>query len=189
MADSTVQWPEERAQDWCKTVGWRVGVNFTPSTAANVLEMWQKETFDPGTIDRELKWLSDLGMNTVRVFLHYLPWRKDQGEFLGRLDQFLATADRYKIGTMFVLFDDVWDPEPKSGSQKDPTPHVMMSTWVQCPGKQGLLDEVLQDNTLREYVQSVIGRFQKDKRVLIWDLYNEPGNPNIGRFVTLMGLL
>jgi|GEM_PF-5640675 len=26
-----------------------------PSTAINQLEMWQKETFDPATIDRELR--------------------------------------------------------------------------------------------------------------------------------------
>ncbi len=33
---------------------WPVGCNFIPSTAINQLEMWQADTFDPATIDKEL---------------------------------------------------------------------------------------------------------------------------------------
>jgi hypothetical protein len=33
-----------------------VGADFLPSTAINELEMWQADTFDPATIDRELGW-------------------------------------------------------------------------------------------------------------------------------------
>jgi hypothetical protein len=33
-----------------------VGCNFLPSTAINQLEMSQADTFDPLTIDRELRW-------------------------------------------------------------------------------------------------------------------------------------
>ncbi len=29
---------------------------------------------------------------------------------------------------------------------------------------------------LERYVQEVVGRFSADQRVLLWDLYNEPGN-------------
>ena len=41
--------------------------------------MWQADTFDPKTIDRELGWAQGLGMNTVRVFLHDLAWEADCG--------------------------------------------------------------------------------------------------------------
>ncbi len=46
---------------------WPVGCNFIPSTAINQLEMWQKDTYDPNTIDRELGWAEQIGFNTVRV--------------------------------------------------------------------------------------------------------------------------
>ena len=50
-----------------------------------------------------------------------LPWEKDSQGFLHRIEQFLATADRHKIGVMFVLFDGVWDPFPHSGKQHSRT--------------------------------------------------------------------
>jgi hypothetical protein len=61
-----------------------VGANFLPSTAINQLEMWQAESFDPTTIDRELGWAEGIGMNTMRVFLHNLLWEQDPKGFQQR---------------------------------------------------------------------------------------------------------
>ena len=33
---------------------------------------------------------------------------------------------------------------------------------------------------LEKYVKAIVGRFSEDTRVLIWDLYNEPGNGELG---------
>ena len=128
-------WPVARAQAWAGEHPWLVGCNFAPSTAINQLEMWQADTFDLATIDRELGWAEGLGFNSVRVFLHHLPWEKDSQGFLHRIEQFLATADRHKIGVMFVLFDGVWDPFPHSGKQHRPQPGLHNSGWVQSPGR------------------------------------------------------
>ncbi len=43
--------------------------------------MWQAETFDPATIDRELGYAEKLGFNSVRVFLHDLLWKQDNKVF------------------------------------------------------------------------------------------------------------
>ena len=48
------RWTPEQAGTWYKAQPWLVGCNFTPSTAINQLEMFQADTFDPETIDREL---------------------------------------------------------------------------------------------------------------------------------------
>ena len=71
------QWPAEKAWQWRASRPWLVGCNFLPSTAVNDIEMWQKGTFDPKTIDRELGWARELGFNTVRVFLNFVVWRED----------------------------------------------------------------------------------------------------------------
>src|SRR3954466_12547083 len=72
------RWPAPRANEWWRAQGWRVGCNFIPSTAINQLEMWQADTFDPATIDRELGFAAEkLGFNTARVFLHDLAWEAD----------------------------------------------------------------------------------------------------------------
>lgn len=171
------QWSKNEANEWAKTQPWLAGSNFTPSTAINQLEMWQAESFDPETIDRELGFAARCGMNTARVFIHDLLWKQDSEGLLKRMDQFLDIADKHNIGIMFVLFDDVWDPAPKLGKQRAPKPHVHNSGWVQSPGKE-ILGDADKRAALEPYVKGVISRFKDDKRVIVWDLYNEPGNPN-----------
>jgi hypothetical protein len=138
--------------------------------------MWQADTWDPATIDKELGWAQDLGFTSVRVFLHDLMWTYDRPGFLARMDQFLDIATRHRIGVMFVLFDGVWDPLPKAGKQRDPVPHVHNSGWAQSPGAVVLKDPVARAS-LKSYVQGVIGAFRNDPRVQAWDLFNEPDNP------------
>lgn len=168
------RWSPERAQHWALTQPWWVGCNFIPSTACNQLEMWQAPTFDPVTIDRELKWASSIGINSVRVYLHDLVWRADPDGFKSRIETFLQLADSADIRTMFVLFDDCWFP-PTAGPQPDPVPGVHNSRWAQSPGHTVLCDHT-QWPRLRDYVQDIVSAFGRDDRVNVWDLYNEPGN-------------
>jgi len=176
VAPKSRQWTPAEAQAWYATQPWLVGCNFVPSTAINQLEMWQAETWDPATIDRELGWAADLCFTSVRVFLHDLAWQQDRKGFLKRMDQFLGLAAKHRIGVMFVLFDGVWDPFPKLGKQREPRPHIHNSGWVQSPGAEILRDPARQD-ALKDYVQGVIGHFRNDRRVQVWDLFNEPDNP------------
>jgi len=139
--------------------------------------MWQGDTFDSETIDRELGWAADLGFNSVRVFLHNLLWDQDREGFLKRVDQFLEIANRHGIGTVLVPFDGVWDPHPKLGPQADPVPHRHNSRWVQAPGAD-VLGDPKKHAGLRPYLHGVIHHFRDDRRIDAWDLFNEPDNPN-----------
>jgi hypothetical protein len=178
FAASGVIWSAERANQWYSQQPWPVGSNFIPSTAINQLEMWQADTFDLPTIDRELGWAEGLGMNTMRVFLHNLLWQEDSQGFLDRMDQFLKVADKHHIRITFVLLDSVWDPHPKPGKQRAPRPHVHNSGWVQAPGADMLKDPSRWDTALKPYVLGVMIHFRNDKRILMWDLMNEPDNDN-----------
>jgi hypothetical protein len=171
------QWSAERANQWYAGMPWLVGCNFSPSTAINQLEMWQADTFDPATIDRELGWAEDLGFTSVRVFLHNMLWEQDSKGLIDRMERFLAIADKHHIGVMFVLFDACWDPFPKLGKQRDPKPGLHNSGWVQSPPQEVLKDPGRLDS-LKPYVQGVVGHFKDDKRVHVWDVYNEPDNRN-----------
>ena len=171
------RWPEKKAADWYAKQPWLVGSNYIPATAINELEMWQAETFDPKRIDTELGWAENLGMNTMRVFLHDLLWQKDPSGFRKRIDAFLKISSRHKIRPMFVLFDSCWDPFPKLGQQHAPKPGVHNSGWVQSPGAAALKDPA-QYGRLEAYVKGVVGRFAKDQRILAWDIWNEPDNTN-----------
>ena len=169
------RWTIEKAQKWEKANGWLRGSNFNPSTAINQLETWQAETFDTATINRELGWAEAIGMNVMRVYLHHLAWEVDKEGFKSRLNTYLTIANKHGIKTVFVLFDDCWNPTYKSGQQPDPKPGVHNSGWVRDPGELLYTDPTL-IKTLEAYVKDVLTTFKDDKRIAIWDLYNEPGN-------------
>src|SRR6476646_8140409 len=109
------RWSAAKANDWYAKQPWLVGSNYIPANAINELEMWQAETFDPKTIDKELGWAESLGMTTMRVFLHDLAWEQNPAGYRERIDRFLEIAGRHRIKPLFVLFDSCWDPNPKLG--------------------------------------------------------------------------
>ena len=53
-AAAAARWSEAQAREWQGQQPWLVGCNFVPSTAVNDTEMWQAESFDLKTIEREL---------------------------------------------------------------------------------------------------------------------------------------
>jgi len=171
------RWTAQAADDWYGRQPWLVGANYIPADAINELEMWQAGSFDPKRIDLELGWAESIGMNTMRVFLHDLVWRQDPAGFRARINTFLEIAARHKIRPLFVLFDSCWDPFPKLGGQHAPVPGVHNSGWVQSPGSEALTDPAQQPR-LEAYVKGVVGAFASDKRVLGWDIWNEPDNTN-----------
>ena len=169
------RWSKEKAHAWYAEHDWITGANFIPSTAINQLEMWQEDTFDRQTIDRELGYAAGIGFNTMRVYLHSLAYKADHEGFKKRVNTYLSLADKHKIKTILVLFDDVWDPNPKVGKQRAPKPGVHNSGWMQDPGYPASKDDA-DSAELKTYVQDIIATFKNDDRVLLWDLYNEPGN-------------
>jgi len=168
-------WPAKKANEWYKKQGWIVGCNFLPSTAINQLEMWQAETFDTATINRELGWAEGIGFNTLRVFLHDLVWENDAIQFKKRINTFLSIASHHHIKPLFVFFDDCWNPNPKIGKQPDPKPGIHNSGWVRSPA-MAIHNDSTKWNYLEKYVKDILVAFKNDKRILMWDLYNEPGN-------------
>ena len=169
------RWSEEKAQEWGAKQEWLVGANFNPSTAINQLETWQAESFDTQTIDKELSWAEGIGMNVMRVYLHHVAWEVDKNGFKNRMDKYLEIATSHGIKTMFVFFDDCWNPTYEAGTQPEPKTGVHNSGWLQDPG-QLIHDDSTIVNGLEVYVTDILTTFKDDERILLWDLYNEPGN-------------
>ena len=179
-------WSVEKANAWYKQHKWINGADFLPSTAINQLEMWQADTFDAATIDKELGWAEGIGFNTMRVYLHSLAWKQDNEGFKKRVNQYLAIADKHHIKTIFVFFDDCWNKQAAIGKQPEPKPGIHNSGWVQDPGDPDSKNPA-NFPALERYVKDVLTRFKSDKRILLWDLYNEPGNS--GKLTTSLPLL
>jgi hypothetical protein len=174
------RWTVEQANEWYARQPWLVGCNFIPSSAINQLEMWQAETFDRTTIDRELGWAANLGFNTVRTYLHDLAWETDANGFKQRVNEFLDIASHHGIRPILVIFDDCWNSNPAIGAQPAPKPGVHNSGWVQSPSNDVSHQGPSAWGRLERYVSGMLSTFADDQRILLWDLYNEPGNGNNG---------
>jgi hypothetical protein len=95
----------------------------------------------------------------------------------------LEIAAKLDIRVMPVLFDDCWHRDPRPGVQPAPRPGIHNSAWVQSPGSR-VVSNRNEWKRLQAYVQDMLSDFASDPRILLWDLYNEPGN----RFLTAMSL-
>lgn len=184
------RWSAERASAWYAAQPWLVGCNYIPATAINQLEMWQGDTFDPETIDRELALAEELGFNMLRVYLHDLVWEADEKGLYQRMDQFMDICAAHGIRPMFVFFDDCHHFFPSIGTQPQPVPEYHNSGWVTSPARDVAANYAAGKASeqavarLKGYVQQTIHRFKDDSRVLMWELYNEPGR---GRNVDAKG--
>ncbi len=171
------RWTTEDANAWWAARPWVCGFNFLPSTAVNFLEMWQADSFDLPTIERELRWAGEIGFNAIRINLHTLVWQNDRDGFFDRLDTVMAIAAKAGLDTVPCLFDDCGfgQAEPVYGAQADPVPGVHNSRAVASPGRAVVMDPDARAGLLA-YVGDIVRSFRADPRILFWDIYNEPGN-------------
>lgn len=174
------RWSIDKANAWYANYKWLNGADFITSNAINQLEMWQAATFDSTLNEKELGWAENIGFNTMRVYLHSMAWKQDKEGLKNRMNTFLTIADRHHIKILFVFFDDCWNKIPVGGLQPAPKPGIHNSGWVQDPGDP-FSNDTTQYAALENYVKDVLGRFKNDKRILLWDLYNEPGNSGKGK--------
>ncbi|MGH2565031.1 MAG: 1,4-beta-xylanase, partial [Ginsengibacter sp.] len=172
-------WSKEKANAWYAVHQWIIGSDYITANAVNQLEMWQATTFDSAENDKELGYAENIGFNTMRVFLHSVAWKEDNEGFKKRINTFLNIADKHHIQIMFVFFDDCWNKVPHTGTQPTPKPGIHNSGWVQDPGQPASMD-TSNFPELELYVKDVLTTFAHDRRILLWDLYNEPGNSGKG---------
>ena len=172
------RWSAQKANAWYASQPWLSGCNYISSSAINQVEMWQTDTFDAATIDKELGWAEELGFSTMRVFLSSVVWKNDTEGFKNRMNQFLEISSKHNICPILVFFDDCWNPESHIGKQPESKIGVHNSGWLQDPSVSLRNDTTKLFPALEKYVKDILITFKDDKRILLWDLYNEPGNQN-----------
>lgn len=176
------RWSVERAWAWRREIGWLCGFNYLPSVAVNFVEFWRGADFAPEVIERELGWAREIGFNVVRVNLPFVVWQAEGTGLLDRVDRFLAIAASHGLGVILCPFDDCeFSGEPATpGPQPDPVPAVHNSRAVGSPGR-AIVEDPSRRPELETYLRAIVMRFRADSRVILWDLYNEPGNRMIFR--------
>lgn len=151
-----------------------IGSNYTPAYAANQIQMWHE--FKPEVIDRELAAaVKYFGINTLRVYLHNIVYDTEKQVFLKRIEAFLKICDRHGIRPGFVFFDDCWN---HTGITIDTPPAVDGRHNGRWAALQNVERKAENMPKFKAYVQAVIAAHRDDKRVLWWEIYNEPDMGN-----------
>jgi len=148
-------------QAWRKDdSSWVRGANYVPTYAQNDVQIWNN--FNPEIIDRELGYAEQVGINSVRVFFQIIVYEKDPKLFLDRFEQFLQLCDKHHMRMMPVLFDSCFGEEPTLNALG----------WVANPGNTRVARETWPE--CEKYIDDVVGKHVGDKRILLWDVMNEP---------------
>ncbi len=154
-----------------QTASW-VGANYTAAYAVNQVQFWHD--FRPKVIEAELaaakKWF---GITSLRVYLHNINYDKEKAVFLGNIEAFLKICERHGIRPGFTFFDDchrhadIYLDKPTT-----PVKGYHNGRWAACPQDRDRDAKNLEK--FKPYIQDVIRAHRDDKRVLWWEIFNEP---------------
>ena len=139
------------------------GANYVPSYARNDVQIWMD--YDSETIDRELGYAARLKLNSVRIFLQYAVYEHDPRKFLDNFEDFLRLCEKHGIQAMPVVFDSCFGEHPDLETYR-------RNDWVANPGQHRLGRRWWA--ALEQYCREVVGGHRDDKRIVIWDVMNEP---------------
>lgn len=185
------KWTKERAWEWYNKQPWIRGFCYYPSCCLNMIEMWQEYNWDKvkATMEKEMAIAKEWGFNAVRILTLFDLYLDQPEAHLNHLEEFIQICDKNQIKVMVCIGNDCLVSKsnykkPSYGEQeydlgyhsgKAISPHIVMNE----PG-YALADEPEYFDLYLEYVEAIISKYAKDERVLLWDIYNEPGNSRRG---------
>jgi hypothetical protein len=123
-------------------------------------------------IERELAATQKhLRFTTLRVFLHSQVFATDPQGLKKNMERFLNTSATYGMQVGFVFFGDCWIQDGGNVSTPCvPKKGVHNGCWYASP--QG--SERTTIDRFEPYVTTLIKAFKDDKRVIWWEIFNEP---------------
>ena len=200
------KWSKEKAWEWYNSRSWIRGFNFVPSDCSGWVEMWQEYDHQSKveTIRRELALARQIGFNAVRQFLAFDVWLYQHDSFMANVEEYLSIAAENGLGVLFVLISDGGIPkkEPVFGEIKttrgvhgsashapmipgifpckDPIPEKSATPPAAPKPRYSPVDEPELAEKFYEYADELARLYAHDERVIVWNLWNEPGNSNRG---------
>ena len=172
----------------------KVGSNYTPAYASNPIQFWKD--FRPDVVKKELNAAKkNFGASMLRVYVNTTNYFDDRSNFFKSLETFISIADNIGIKPGIVFFSgdhraidiDTAKSTPKNQVFKAtaitingpfiPKPGHHNGRWPSCP-QEHEWDQGNPDNfsKFKPYIQDIIGKYKSDKRVLFWEIHNEPAH-------------
>ena len=194
-APRTGPWTKEKAWEWYDKQPWYRGCNYMPASAANRVDQWQalgsEERF--AEVERELALAEEIGFNAMRIIFGthgFGVWLAEHDGFMERFERYLAILDKHGMKACVVLAGDCMRPKeywelPKPGPQTcDWGYHGgrKMSQHGSFPDAIGFspTDDPELGPKYFAMCEEVMTKHRNDSRIIMWNLWNEPGNSNRG---------
>jgi len=193
FAERKGPWTKEQAWEWYRQQPWMRGCNYMSADCANRIDQWQELGFEERleTQKQELALAQSIGFNTLRLIFAeegFGVWYADHDGFMERFERTLALCDSYGMRAVIVLGNDCSRPKQL---WKFPTPGPQKYDWGyhggrkqsqhgSFPGAMGYtsLDDPDLAPAFYEMCREVMTTHKDDKRIVMWNLWNEPGNNN-----------
>jgi hypothetical protein len=149
-----------------------IGTNYTPAYAVNQVQFWHD--FRADVVERELAAaVKYFGISTLRVYLHDINFFQEKKVLMANIEKFLVICAKHKIRPGFVFFDSCHrDKGIYLSKPTKPVAGFHNGRWAQSPQARDI-DRTNVDK-FKPYVQEIIKAYRTDKRVLFWEVHNEP---------------
>jgi hypothetical protein len=184
------RWSRERAFKYMERFGVVKGVNYSPR-AGSIFQPFTEEArtrvfgggdrpriefpladFNEQIIQQELGWAQNVvGLNSVRVGVPIGEWQTNRDQFYKRFERFLDIAESKGISVM---------PRLGATGVRDPASPAAQTGPGAAGGGAGA-GRPLWDETwpklkpiMKEFIQALLKRYSQDKRIILWNLHNEP---------------
>jgi hypothetical protein len=183
------KWSKQRAWEWYNSHPWIRGCNYMSAGCVNRVDQWQSLHFDEHLkeTEEELQVMRELGFNSVRIILEYVVWEKEHDIFLANFERYISLLDKYGISATVVLANDCMPP--KTELWKMPDIGEQSYDWGyhggrrhsqhgghSCPAPHYYFDDPVACEKYFDMVKEIVTLYKDDPRILMWDLFNEPGN-------------
>ena len=180
------RWSKERVWEWYNARPWIRGCNYMSADCANRIDQWQELGFEEKleTTEKEFQLMKETGFNTIRIIPEFLVWDEQHDGFMERFERYISLAAKYGISCMVVLCNDCMRPKSIENSKIGPQTVDIGYHGGRKLSQHGNLGEmgfhVLDEPETRErylqMVREIVETYKNDERIIIWDVYNEPGN-------------
>ena len=184
------QWSKERAWAWYTARPWIRGCNFMSSDCANRIDQWQAYGFEErfATAKRELALCAETGFNSIRIIPEFFVWEQEHDGFMERFERYVQAAHENGISCMVVLGNDCMPPKEEFDKRMHlGEQHV---DWGFHGGRRvsqhgtfggagySVLDTQEGADRFCAFARELVETYKNDERILMWDVFNEPGNSN-----------
>jgi len=196
------RWTEKKAWEWYNSYEWLRGCNFIGSDCATRIDQWQSYGREDRMVvaDRELGLAEEIGFNTVRLIVDFEVWLQEPESYMSVLEEYISLCAKHKQYVMIVLTTEALLPRgdgefvPKQlGEQKYALGyHQGRFPLTEEQTKLAPYHFLERPEIAKKYikmVKDIVKTYANDKRVICWNVYNEPGITIGARAIPLLDML